>query len=75
MTKTIQQRYDEAQAAYHALQTGTLAQVVVDGQDGTRVEYAKANQPALYNYIQELAGMLPVNPLAVRYSGPAQFIF
>lgn len=73
--KTTQQLYDEAQSAYHNLLTGRLAQVVVDGQDGTRVEYAKADQTALYNYIQELAALLPVNPLAALGTRPMQFIF
>ena len=75
MQKTTQQLYDEAKSAYHSLLTGTLAQVIVDGQDGTRVEYAKADQARLYAYIQELAALLPVNPLAVSASRPAQFIF
>lgn len=73
--KTTQQLYDEARSAYHSLQTGTLALVVVDGQDGTRVEYNKVNVSALYDYIQQLAALLPVNPLAAARGGPAQFIF
>lgn len=73
--KTIKEQYDEAQAAYHQLQIGTLAQVVVDGQDGTRIEYNKADQSALYDYIQQLAAQLPINPLAVRHNGPAMFLF
>ena len=73
--KTTKELYDEARASYHSLQIGTLASVVVDGQDGTRVEYNKADQAALYSYIQELAAQLPVNPFAVQHRGPAQFIF
>ncbi len=73
--KQPKELYDEALAAYHSLQTGTLAKVVVDGQDGTRVEYAATNQAALYDYIQQLAALLPVNPFVVAHRGPAQFIF
>lgn len=72
--KSIKELYDEAKAAYHSLQIGTMAKVVVDGQDGTRVEYASADEAALYNYIQELAALLPT-PLLPKVSGPAGFWF
>ena len=73
--KTTKELYDEAQIAYHNLLTGKLPQVVVDGQDGTRLEYARADQARLYAYIQELAALLPVNPLACAVNRPAQFLF
>ena len=74
--KTTKQLYDEAQAAYHNLQLGRMPAVVVDGQDGSRVEYNKADQSALYDYIQQLAALLPPDPsVAPRYRGPAGFVF
>lgn len=72
---TLQQQLDDALAAYHNLQTGKSARVVVDGGDGSRVEYTAANRSELYSYIQSLKAQLPsaTNP---RYSnGPASFIF
>lgn len=72
--KTAQQRYDEAVEALHALQTGTQARVVVDGQDGSRVEYSPTTVAALKDYISSLATMLPgaFNPAVYA---PARFIF
>lgn len=71
---TTQQLLDEANAAYHKLQTGTMARVIVD-IDGSRVEFTPANKQALYSYILQLqaqlgtAGGVPVNV------APAQFYF
>lgn len=73
---TIQQQLDEARAAYHALNTGTMARVVVD-QNGERVEFVAANRAGLYNYIQELerkvcaVSAVPCAP----NNGPARFVF
>lgn len=47
----------EAEAAYHQLQIGTSARVVVD-QNGERVEYTSANRSALLAYIQSLKDQL-----------------
>lgn len=69
---TISERLVEARAAYHQLNTGQMARVVVD-QNGQRVEFAPANKTALYNYIQQLEGELgTVVPNGI---GPARFIF
>jgi hypothetical protein len=73
MALTAAQRLAEAREAYHALNTGRLARVIVD-QNGERVEFTSANRQALYSYIQELlleAGM-GVNALN---NGPAGFVF
>lgn len=73
MALTVQQRLDEANAAYHALMTGTSPRVVVD-QNGERVEFTKADAQLLYAYIKKLeAQVTPTTP--VVYPGPARFIF
>lgn len=72
---TIQERLDEALEAYHALNTGTMARVIVD-QDGQRSEFVAANAGKLYLYIQSLQSQLPcvgVCPPAV--GGPVGFVF
>lgn len=53
----LEARLSEAQAAYHNLQIGTSARVVVD-QNGERVEYTNANRAALRAYILELEAQL-----------------
>ena len=63
----------EARAAYHSLRTGTAARVVVD-QNGQRVEFAPANQTALYNYVKELEALCGCAPVGVM-RGPATFTF
>lgn len=71
-----QSMLQEARNAYHQLQMGLSARVVVDGGDGSRVEYTAANKTALYNYITLLEAQL--NPTAVGtapMNGPAQFFF
>jgi hypothetical protein len=69
---TLMQRYEEAKKAYHALNTGTLARVIVD-QDGERVEFNTANRANLYQYIKELETELGFN-LNNAYP-PIQFTF
>lgn len=73
---TTQQLLDEALEAYHKLMTGTATRVFVD-QNGERVEFAVANAPRLYNYIQDLKAKLDaengVSPPS--YGGPLQFVF
>lgn len=69
---------DEARQAYHNLQLGLSARVVVD-QNGERVEFTAANRNSLYLYIQQLEQDLGTacgsqaapNPA----SFPATFIF
>ena len=74
MLLTPQQRLDEARSAYHALNTGKMARVVVD-QNGERVEFAVANKTALYNYIKQLEREVGANLLGPMTNGPAQFLF
>ena len=71
---TTQQLLDEAEAAYHKLQTGTMARVVVD-IDGSRVEFTPANKQALYTYIQQLQARLGSVDGIVPNLAPAQFYF
>jgi hypothetical protein len=61
----------QAQSAYHLLNTGGMARVIVD-QNGERVEFSVARKADLYAYIQELQGQL--NPVA-RFSRPMGFTF
>jgi predicted regulator of Ras-like GTPase activity (Roadblock/LC7/MglB family) len=48
-----QLQLDQARAAYHALMTGQMAEVVVD-QNGERIHFVKANAGKLLAYIQQL---------------------
>lgn len=49
----LKQRLEEAEQAYHDLQTGRMPRVFVD-QNGERVEYTAANAYRLSTYIAEL---------------------
>lgn len=71
---TTQERLDEARAAYHKLQTGTMARVVVD-QNGERVEFTAANRQDLYDYIKRLEGELGTPGAVPANIGPAGFFF
>ena len=74
---TTQQLLDDAKKAYHELQLGRSARVVVDGGDGSRVEYSAANRQALYNYIKDLESQLNIashSPAPIS-NGPAGFVF
>jgi len=74
MPHPLQPRLDQAEAEYHKLMLGKSARVVVDGNNGTRVEYTAANRAALYSYIQSLRS--EINPtVGVPANGPAGFIF
>ena len=73
MPLTLQQKLEQAEAAYHLLQTGKSARVVVDGNGGTRVEFTAANRAGLYAYIQDLRSQ--INPPATPNNSPAGFIF
>lgn len=68
----------EAMDAYHALNTGTSARVVVD-QNGERVEYTAANRQSLWAYIVKLQAAVhssdPYGTYMGRPSGPAGFTF
>ena len=69
-------RLAEAEKAYHELQIGRSARIVVY-QNGERVEFTAANKQGLYNYIQQLRTQLGLNSspsIACNY-GPARFLF
>jgi thiamine pyrophosphokinase len=74
---TLQEQLKDAQKAYHELLTGRSARVVVDGADGSRIEYTAANRQALYNYILELQTKVNLeSPTPTRFNnGPAGFVF
>jgi hypothetical protein len=74
MSMTTQELLDQAQAAYHSLNIGTMASVVVD-RNGERVEFNRTNRADLYAYIQQLQGMLPCAPGSPYLGGPATFTF
>lgn len=67
----------EAQSAYHDLVTGNKPRVVVDGNNGDRVEYSAANSQRLYLYIQDLQRQLAAltTVSATPQLSPARFIF
>lgn len=69
---TLQQKLEDAQKAYHLLNTGKMARVVVD-QNGERVEFTATNRTALYNYIQQLEQQ--VNASRTINNKPARFLF
>ena len=75
---TLEENLADAKAAYHNLLTGKSARVVVDGADGSRVEFTAANRNSLYSYIKELESKLgltsPASPSFVN-NGPAGFVF
>lgn len=72
---TIQQKIEEARAAYHQLNTGRMARVVVD-QNGERVEFTPANRAGLYTYIQQLESQQSALSMPQRPAiGPARFLF
>lgn len=71
---TDRQRLTEAKAAYHSLQTGTMARVVVD-QNGERVEFNAANAGRLAAYIQQLEVAVGSCSGATPTNGPARFLF
>lgn len=63
-----------AEDAYHRLQIGESARVVVD-QNGERVEYTAANRPALRQYIAELKQLIADEAGVYRVRGPAGAYF
>ena len=71
---TVQQKLDEARAAYHDLMTGKSARVVVD-QNSERVEFTSVNRASLYAYIRELEAQLPNAPAVTVNYAPAHFTF
>lgn len=69
---TDQQRLEQAEQAYHELQTGQSVRVFVD-QNGERIEYTAAKKSDLYGYIIQLRGRIA--PLAVDMPRPIGFFF
>lgn len=69
-------RLTAAEEAYHTLQIGGAARVVVD-QNGERVEFMSSNKGNLYNYIISLKAQLGMFSAACggRPLGPAGFVF
>lgn len=53
MALSLQQKLDDAKAAYHKLMTGVSARVYVD-QNSERVEFTAINASKLAAYIQQL---------------------
>jgi hypothetical protein len=74
MPLTPQQLLDDAERAYHLLMTGKSSRVVVDGNNGTRIEFTATNKVQLYNYIQQLRLQVNGSPPTPDNS-PAGFIF
>lgn len=74
MALTLQQKLEEAEAAYHSLQTGRMPRVVVD-QNGERVEFTAANASKLYAYISDLRTQISVASNVLPKNGPIQFTF
>lgn len=68
---TVLQRLTEAEAAYHALQTGQAVVQITD-QNGESVRYSQANSSRLAIYIRELKAELNGTP---RTSGPIRPVF
>lgn len=71
---TLTEQLASARQAYHSLQTGTMARVVVD-QNGERVEFVAANKANLYAYIQQLEALCPTPCAVPSIGGPAGFVF
>jgi tRNA(Arg) A34 adenosine deaminase TadA len=72
---TLEEQLADAQKAYHDLQTGVMARVVVD-QNGDRVEYTSANRDALRQYIARLELLVsPPDCEDLSKFAPAGFLF
>ena len=67
---TLQERLDEAEAAYHQLMIGRNV-VNVRDQNGEQVTYSNANKNSLSNYIADLKRQLGIT----TNSGPMKVWF
>lgn len=67
--ETLLQRLRDAETAYHRLQTGAAARVIVD-QNGERVEFVATTSGRLAAYVQDLKRQLGIIPSGT--SGPMQ---
>ena len=72
---TADQLLADAKAKYHLLVTGQAARVVVDGNNGDRIEYQGASAPLLLAYIQSLDPSFLMTPTAARVMRPIGFMF
>lgn len=75
---TLKEQLESARKAYHNLMIGQSARVVVDGSDGSRMEFTAARKADLYAYIQELELRLAqsgASPITQPTNGPAGFVF
>lgn len=71
----LKQQLAEAENAYHSLQTGTMARVVVD-QNGERVEFTAASRQDLAAYIRSLQSSIGTAAcFPTLQLGPASFSF
>jgi len=70
----LKKQLDEARAAYHSLNTGTMPRVVVD-QNGERVEFTAANRANLYRYVMELEAKCGTGAPVQQSRGPIGMIF
>ncbi|HCZ9714731.1 TPA: gpW family protein [Vibrio parahaemolyticus] len=68
---TKQEMLQQAEAAFHSLQTGKMAVSVQKGD--RKVEYSRANIHELRTYIDDLRGQLGLS--SVRRRGPAGVSF
>ncbi|GAB6263915.1 hypothetical protein PSSHI_41590 [Photobacterium sp. R1] len=68
---TLQERLQEAEAAYHALQTGQMVASIT--KDGRTVQFNRSNIHSLKTYIDELKAQLGMSntrrrpPAGVRF--------
>lgn len=67
---TLQEKLQQAENAYHSLQTGTMAVSIM--KDGRRVDFNRATIHQLKNYIDELKAQMGVS--STRRSRPAGVI-
>lgn len=80
----LKRRYAEASRAYHDLQIGVSARVMVD-QNSERIEYTAANRQGLLAYLtalrSQICAMAPNDPMCICgagfgvASGPLRGIF
>lgn len=66
---TLSARLTEAQAAYHALLTGSAVEEVRDS-NGETIRYTQANRGALAGYISSLERQIAVANGATPATGP-----
>ncbi|MCL1124150.1 gpW family protein [Shewanella surugensis] len=68
---TLNDKLQQAETAYHRLQTGTMAVSITE--DGQQIDFNRANIHQLKNYIDELK--LQLGMKSTRRKGPAGVMF